>query len=104
MEIFAIPAISDVDIYSLVLQTIDPDAPDLSVKQKNQQTVRLSTLVKNKLNGVDDPEFSDEENLIADMLCANICDHINYAYITGVHVCLTTGETLIEGITYGSKV
>lgn len=98
MELCAIPSIEALDIESLIMQYVDPDMPKLSSRETTLYSARLSTLIKNKLNGVDNTDFDDLEDHVADLMCENINRFVRFRHTNSVLVCITTGECLIEGI------
>lgn len=98
MELCAIPSIEALDIKSLIMQYVDPDMPDLSSRENKLYANQLSTLIKNKLNGVVYTEFGDEVAMVADLMCENINRFIKFRQVNKILVCIDTGECLIEGI------
>ena len=101
MELFAIPSIQALDINSLIIQNVDPDMPYLSSRESILYTDMVSTLIKNKLNGIVDEEFySSEVGMVANLMCDNINQYVRLRHIDKVIVCLETGECLIQGLRY----
>lgn len=98
MELYAIPSIQALDINSLIIQSVDPDMPYLSSREAKVYADSISTLIKNKLTGIDTMEFySDGVGMVADLMCDNISKYVAFRHIEKVMVCLETGECLIEG-------
>lgn len=98
MELCAIPSIQALDIQSLIMHSVDPDMPQLSSRETQLYSARISTLIKNKLNGVEYIDFDDVEDHVATLMCENINSFVHFRYTQNVIVCLSTGECLIEGI------
>lgn len=99
MELCAIPSIQALDINSLIMHSVDPDMPYLSSRESILYADMISTLIKNKFNGLDNSEFYDTEvGMVADLMCDNINQYVSFRYVEKVIVCLETGECLIEGV------
>lgn len=97
MELCAIPSIEALDIKSLIMHYVDPDMPELSGSELKLYTTQLTTLIKNKLNGVEYTELGYEVDMLADLLCENISHYVKFRHTERVLVCLETGDCLIEG-------